>query len=78
MTGEAGNGRFALYDYGKREWALVWETGDVRKIVTTFYRDLTDPNDAITAFAMNDLLGFPGVVVRSDTAGGYHRCKPVF
>lgn len=72
-TGEAGSGRFALYDYGKREWALLLEIGDVREIVTTFYRDLSDPNDSITAFAMDDLLGFPGVAVQTDTAGGSHK-----
>lgn len=73
QTVAAGNGRFALYDYGKREWALVLETGDVREIVTTFYRDLTDPNDSIAIFAMDDLLGFHGVAVQTDTAGGYHK-----
>lgn len=73
QTVAAGNGRFALYDYGKREWALVLETGDVRKIVTTFYRDLSDPDDSIAIFAMDDLLGFPGVAVQTDTADGYHK-----
>lgn len=70
-TGKAGDGRFALYDYGKAEWALLYETGDVREIVTTYHRDLSDPNDSITAFVMDDLLGFPGVAVQNDAAGAH-------
>ena len=70
-TGSTGDGRFALYDYGKAEWALLYKTGDVREIVATYHRDLSDPNDSITAFAMDDLLGFPGVAVQSDAVGAH-------
>ncbi len=70
-TGEAGVGRFALYDYGKHEWALLYETGDVREIAATYHCDISDPNDSITAFVMDDLLGFPGVAVQSDAVGAH-------